>query len=192
VSTSSDNLVSDQLAAQIDLAEARLAALRSCLDGAVDDGTRRRLEARATGISDRCTALRTTVRHADVIPIGTPTAVEDLAATLDTLEADLDAAIQNESSLSMAAADRQARAWRGRTDRLRVQAALGIMEMKDDLERLVRRLKHVRAAVLVELRDAAGDARGGVEELRADMEAVIGDVRRAVDRAVDAIAGPMP
>ena len=192
MSTSSDNLVGDQLAAQIDLAEARLAAFRSCLDGVVDDGTRHRLEARASGVSHRCTALRTIVRHSDVIPIGTPIAVEDLAATLDTLEADLDAASQKEPSLYLAAADRQARAWRGRTDRLRVQAALGIMEMKDDLEHLVRRLEHVRAAVLVELRDAAGDARGGGEVLRADMEAVVGDVRRAVDRAVDAIAGPMP
>ncbi len=192
MSTSSDNLVGDQLAAQIDLAEARLAAFRSCLEAAADDSARHRLEARATGVGRRCTALRTTVREADVIPIGTPTAVEDLAATLDTLEADLDAATQKEPSLYGAAADRQARAWRGRADRLRVQAALGIMEMKDDLEGLVRRLDHVRAAVLVELRDAAADTRGGVEELRADMEEVVGDVRRAVDRAVDAIVQPMP
>lgn len=188
----SASLVDDQLAAQIDVAEARLAAFLTCLDEVSDQSIRRRLTVRAEGVDRRCSTLRATVGEPTPIPIGTPTAVEDLGATMDTLEADLDAATQVEAGPYKAAADRQARAWRGRTDRLRVQAALGVMELKDDLEGLARRLDHVRASALVELREAVSDARDGVEDVRGDMEEVLGDLRRAVDRAVGAIGDPAP
>lgn len=189
MASNSDSLVDERLVAQIEVAEHRLRAFRAHLDDA-DDETRARLLDRADGFEERCARLRTTLSDVRPVPIGTPTAVQDLGAAMDTLEADRDAAIEAEPVAYLAAVDRQARAWQSRTDRLRVQASLGVMELKDDFEALARRLDHVRAAAMVELNEVADDTRHAVEDLRDDMEQVVNDIRRAIDRAVDAIGGP--
>lgn len=75
MSTTSGSLVSRRLAAQIDLAETRLPAFGARLADA-DLATGERLRKRAEGVEHRCTRLRTTVREADPIPIGTPNAVD--------------------------------------------------------------------------------------------------------------------
>lgn len=62
------------------------------------------------------------------------------------------------------------------------------MEARDDLDDLNQRLDRVRGEVLVQLHSAVDDSRNLVTDLRADVEDVLGDVRRAVDRVASGLS----
>lgn len=115
------------------------------------------------------------------------TAVEDLGAAVDALDADLSAIQADEPAGYEEAIDRQVRAWRTRIDRLWLHGHLASMEAQDELEALAQRLEDVRAHVLGDLHDTARDARATVTDLRSDMEKVLVDVRKAVEDASAAL-----
>lgn len=143
--------------------------------------------ARSTAIMERCDELKAHIIEWPEVEIGTANAVEDLSASVDTLEADFYAASEANADRYRSAVDRQLRAWRSRTDRLRLQSALATMELRDELEDIGHRLTDAREGVLVELRNAADDAKDVVIDLRVDVEEVLVDVRHAVERAAGAL-----
>lgn len=183
---STKKTVRDQLLAQIELAQDRLRDLKGELADLSTEG-RAAASAQIENIGARCGALREQIQERPEVQIGTATAVEDLSDAVDTLEADLDASGEAERDRYRSTVDRQLRAWRGRAERLRLQASLGTMDARDDLEHAVKRVTDARAAVLVELREAAHDARDVVVDLRNNVEEVLVDVRHAVERAADAL-----
>ncbi len=176
----------DQLLAQINLSKRRLGRFAEGLAGRAETD-RARFAPQIAAVADRADQLAQRVTSWHEVEIGIATAVEDLSASVDTLEADAAAAFGPESYDT--ALDRQVRWWRGRLDRLRLQGTLAAMEADDDFERLTHRLEQARAVALVELERATGDSSAVVVDLRRDVENVLGDVRRAVNRASAALTG---
>ena len=183
---SSDNRLRDQLIAEIDLSMARLTDLRDHLTASPAE-LREAFEDRVAQISHGAEDLADEVREWVQVRVGTPSAVEDLTHAVDTLEADLDAAGDAETGNYRARLDRQLRAWRARADHLRIQEALAEMELRDELEGIGSRLSAARSSALVELRGTADDAREVAVDLRDDLEEVLHDVRRVVERAAAAL-----
>ncbi len=176
----------DQLLAQINLSRRRLGWFAEGMaDRAETD--RARFAAQVASLSERADQLALRVTSWPEVEIGVATAVEDLSASVDTLEADAAAALGPERYDT--ALDRQVRWWLSRVDRLRLQGALAAMDATDDLNRLTHRLEQARAEALVELERAVGDSSAVVTDLRRDVEKVLVDVRRAVNRASATLIG---
>lgn len=188
MATSTDQ-VRDRLLAQVELAQHRVERFREHVVAAAPE-TRRTFAEQGRRLGDRCTLLADELRRSVTIEVGIATAVDDLGSAVDTLEADFEATSEADAVAYRSAVDRQLRAWRTRTDQLRVQTALGAMELRDELEGVGDRLSEARSGVLFELRQAADDTREVVVDLRDDVENVLVDVRHAVERAVDALARP--
>lgn len=178
--------VQDRLLAQLDLAEERLDRFARQLEQA-SERSQERFSQRLDRVTARIHSLAEQVREISPISDSTEAAVEDVNAAVDTLEADLDAAVSEESEGYRAVLDRQLRSWRARTEHLRLQSALGSMGIRDDLEELGNRLNRARSAALVELQRATRDSKEAVVEVRDDLEQVLTDVRHAVERVADSL-----
>lgn len=153
-------------------------------DDAPADGD---LNERVEALVGRCTELDDQLRSWTEVEVGMLTAVEDLGAAVDALDADLSATQADEPAGYEEAIDRQIRAWRTRIDRLRLHGHLASLEAREEFEALARRLDDVRAQVLDDLHGSAKDARATVTDLRADVEKVLVDVRKAVEDAAVAL-----
>ncbi len=173
----------DRLLAHVRRTQQRLDALSGRID-ALDEQDRSAVGPEHAALTTRCEDLTEEIRSWTEVEVGLPTAVEDLEAALDTLEADLEALEPAETRDRQLAIDRQVRAWKRRVEWLRLQGTLGTMEARDDLEGLINRLDGVRGDVLVELQAAAEDSKTAVVDLRRDVEKVLVDVRRAVNRII--------
>lgn len=182
--TSTNMSVQDRLLAQLDLAEDRLSQFSDRLTEA-SERSQKRFSERMDRVNARCHDLAEQIRSSSVVTVGTETAIEDLGAAVDTLEADLDAVSEAESDRYRSALDRQLRTWRSRTEHLRLQSSLGAMEIREDLEDLGSRLARARSGALVELKRAASDTKEVVVDVRDDLEDVLNDVRHAVERVAD-------
>ena len=182
----SSSSIQDQLLAQLDLADERLERFQTRLTRA-SERTQERFESRVERITKRAKGLSEQIRGSSIVADRTESAVEDLGAAVDTLEADLEAVDEDETAAYRSAVDRQLRTWRARTDRLRLQTSLGTMDIRDDLEDLGHRLATARAGALLELRRAAADTKGVVIDVRNDLEEVLSDVRRGVERVADSL-----
>lgn len=174
----------DQLLAQVQLTRTRLGQFADRLEALEGDAPPALVE-QAESLGERAEAIEKEIASWQEVEVGVPTAVEDLAASVDSLEADLDAAEPAEAAAYEIALDRQVRSWKSRLDRFRLQRALGRMEARDDLEDLSRRLDHVRGEVLVQLQNAVDDSKDLVIDVRDDVEEVLADVRRAVERVAE-------
>ena len=172
----------DRLMATIVLAEKRLIHLGEQV-GALDDESGQALEPQIAELRERCDHLRAEVASWAEVEIGMPSAIDDLVAETDALEADVDSLREETAAGYEVAVDRQIRVWRAQMDRLRVQGALGAMEARDDVDQLLQRVDHVRGAALVELQQALDDSKELVADLRDDVEEVLADVRNLVRRA---------
>lgn len=188
MTTSSRHQAHDRLLARVRLTERRLARLGTELS-VDDDLPDSELSERVEELTGRCGELSDKIRSWSEAQIGVNTAVEDLAAAVDTLETDLLAARATEPAGYAEAIDRQVRAWRTRIDRLRLQGGLASMEARDELEALTNRLEDARATVLDDLQSVVGDAKETVVDLRSDVEQVLVDVRKAVEHAAAALTG---
>ncbi|MDH3682546.1 MAG: hypothetical protein OEV40_21645 [Acidimicrobiia bacterium] len=177
----------DQLVAQVRLTKKRLEQFTDRLQ-ALDEDAPAELVEQAGSLGGRAEELESEILSWEEVEIGVPTAVEDLAASVDSMEADLDAAESAEAAAYEVALDRQVRAWKTRLDRFRLQGALGRMEAKDDLGELSQRLDHVRGEVLVQLHNAVDDSKDLVTDLRDDVEEVLADVRRAIERVASSLS----
>ena len=178
----------DQLLAQVELTQRRLAELTEKLESYGDE-VRKAFTDQIETLDGRCQSLKSKVSSWPEVEVGVPTSVADLAAAVDAIEADLAAAIESIGPRYELAMDRQMRTWRARLDALRLQGALGAMETRDDLEGLSHRVDQARIGVLMELQNALGDSKDVVVDLRNDVEEVLVDVRHAVERAVAALTG---
>ena len=176
----------DQLLADLELTSSRLQAFDILLDD-VKPKTREPFVQQHSRLALRCSELHDQLESRPEVKIETAYAIEDLGAAVDGLEADLDATRHADPMNYRAAVDKQLRSWRSRTDWLRLQGALASMEVCDDLDNVGNRLSHARAGVLVELREAAGDTKHLVTDVRDDVEAILVDIRHAVERAADAL-----
>lgn len=176
----------DSLLKRVRLTERRLSRISTELD-ADDALAESDLKERVDALAGRCAELANQLRSWTEVEIGMLTAVEDLGAAVDALDADLSATQADEPVSYEEAIDRQVRAWRTRIDRLRLHGHLASMETRDELEALTQRLEDVRAQVLDDLHDTARDARAAVTDLRADVEKVLVDVRKAVEDAAAAL-----
>ncbi|MEM9608355.1 MAG: hypothetical protein AAGA99_13095 [Actinomycetota bacterium] len=139
-------------------------------------------------LTARCAELADDLRHWTEVEVGMLTAVEDLGAAVDALDADLAASDTDERSGYEEAVDRQVRTWRSRIDRLRLHGHLGSLEARDELDALVDRLEEARAMVFEDLHDAADDSQAIVTDLRADVEKVLVDLRNVVEHAAAALS----
>ena len=182
--TSTNMSVQDRLLAQLDLAEERLTRFSDRLAEA-SEKSQQRFSERLDRVTVRVHDLAEQIRQSSVVTVGTETAIEDLGAAVDTLEADLDAVSEAETDRYRSAVDRQLRIWRSRTEHLRLQSSLGAMEIREDLEELGSRLARARSGALVELKRAASDTKEVVVDVRDDLEDVLADVRHAVERVAD-------
>lgn len=191
----------DELLAQMRVTDQRLRRFRNRLVAAEVETDLRFIE-RVDELQLRCDGLAAELKTWTEVEIGTPTAVDDLAAAVDAIEADFEAVMSPPSDWERfeTTLDRQVRVWRGRIDRLRLQAMLGTMEGVDELEELLPRLDRARSVALIELhnvtedgRQVAGDVRRDVEatmlDVRKNVEDVVADVRRAVERAASTLTG---
>jgi septal ring factor EnvC (AmiA/AmiB activator) len=172
----------DRLQAHVQMAEGRLDAM----SGRIEDLEEQDVAAigdRAETLATQCQDLKREIASWTEVEIGVLTSVEDLESAVDTLEADLDALMPAQSPEHELAIDRQVRAWKRRVDWLRLQGALGTMEARDDLGDLTRRLGAVRGDVLVELQNAVSDSKNVAVDVWIDVEKVLADVRRAVEKA---------
>jgi len=178
----------DQLLARVNLALRRVLRLADEIEA---DHHFRESEfaERVADLERRCRDRTDVIRRWTEVEVGAQTAVEDLGAAVDALEADLAAARATEPSDYEEAIDRQIRSWRTRIDRLRLQGALASMESRDELEQLAHRLEDTRTAVLADLQDLVGDAKQTVIDLRNDSETVLVDVRKTVEHAAAKLAG---
>ena len=178
----------DRLLTRVNLAHRRVLRLADELeaDECLCDGE---LAERAAELAARCRTRSDMIRGWTEVEIGAQTAVEDLAAAVDALEADLAAARATEASGYEEAIDRQVRSWRTRIDRLRLQQGLASMEARDEMDDVVHRLEEARATVLQDLQSVVGDAKQTVIDLRDDVEVVFGDVRRTVEHAAAKLTG---
>lgn len=173
----------DQLLADLELTSSRLQAFDILLDD-VKPKTREPFVQQQSRLALRCSELHDQLESRSEVKIETAHAIEDLGAAVDGLEADLDVTRHAVPMNYRAAVDKQLRSC---TDWLRLQGALASMEVRDDLDDVGNRLSHARAGVLVELREAAGDTKHLVTDVRDDVEAILVDIRHAVERAADAL-----
>jgi hypothetical protein len=178
----------DQLLAQVELTQRRLADLTEKLE-TYSDEVRQAFTDQIEALDERCQNLITRVSSWTEVELGISTSVADLASAVDAIEADLAARIESIGPRYELAMDRQMRTWRTRLDSLGLQGALGAMEAREDLEGLSHRVEAARIGVLMELQNALGDSKDVVVDLRNDVEEVLVDVRHAVERAVAALAG---
>jgi hypothetical protein len=176
----------DQLLADVELASARL---RSFDDGLEEVSIKLRypFQQRHAQIAERCSELKRQIIEWPEVKFGTATAIEELSQALDALDSDFDASKNADPISYRAAVDRQLRAWRSRSDWMKVQSTLASMEIGEDLDEVGQRLTKARAGVLVELHGANEDAKELVVGLRDDIEGVLVDIRHAVERAADAL-----
>jgi len=184
--TTESMTVQDRLLAQLELAEERLDRFAAQLDKA-SERSQERFSEQLERVLARSHSLADQVRNVSPVSDTTEAAVEDVNAAVDTLEADLDAAGSDATERYRAVVDRQLRSWRARTEHLRLQSALGSMEVRQDLEELGTRLNRARSGALVELQRAARDSRDVVVDVRDDLEHVLTDVRHAVERVADSL-----
>ncbi|MGI9603177.1 MAG: hypothetical protein ACR2QE_14920 [Acidimicrobiales bacterium] len=184
--SSSSPTVQDRLLAQIDLAENRLDRFAAQLARG-SERSQARFADRLERITARVHDLAGQIKDSSAFEVETETAVEDLGAAVDALEADLKASGEAEKDSYTDALDHQLRIWRSRTDRLRLQSSLGAMEIREDLEELGQRLDRARSGALVELKRAAGDTKEVVVDVRDDLENVLTDVRHALERVADSL-----
>lgn len=178
----------DRLRTRVNLALRRASRLADELD-ADESLSDSEFAERANELAERCRARADMVDSWTEVEIGAQTAVEDLAAAVDALEADVAAARATEPSGYEEAVDRQVRSWRTRIDRLRLQSGLASMDARDEMDEVVHRLEETRATVLQDLQNVVGDAREIVIDLRNDAEVVFGDVRRTVEHAAAKLTG---
>lgn len=176
----------DRLMAQIKQSQRRLEKFGERCE-AMGEETAAAFRVRLEDLRERSSKLLDRAASWTEIEIGLPTAIADLRSAVETLEADADAATDTDASTYQDVVDRQLQAWRGRVDHLRLQGALGAMEIKDDLSEVTSKLEHARGGALVELQQALGDSKGLVEGVRGNVEEVLGDVRHAVERAAAAL-----
>jgi ElaB/YqjD/DUF883 family membrane-anchored ribosome-binding protein len=186
MTTPTHRSVRDQLVAEIELVSERLETLQSRI-AAESVEVRDRFEGRTRQIAERAERLAATTKDWMAVKIGSAGAIEDLGDAVDAIEADLDAARETTAANYRSRLDRQLRVWRSRAERLRVQEALAELELRDDLGAVSGRLRDARARALVELRRTGADAKETVIDLRGDLDELLDDARRVVDRAVDAL-----
>ncbi len=178
--------VTDQLQSQVELARHRLDWYREGLLDAAEH-TQEAFDESAERIRERCDDISEALADRSEVDTRTAGAVDDLGLAVDTLEADTEASRQTLAAGYRRAVDRQARAWKSRADQLRLQSALGGMDVRDELAAAGHRLDAARAGVLVELRSAADDTRELLVDVRDDVEEVLVDVRHLVERFADAL-----
>ncbi len=176
----------DQLVAEIDLVNERLQTVQSRI-AAGSAELRERFEGRTAQIAERAEQLAATTKDWMAVKVGSAGAIDDLGDAVDAIEADLDVAEETSIDRYRSRVDRQLRVWRSRAERLRVQEALAELELRDDLAAVSRRLRDARSRALVDLRRTGADAKETVIDLRDDLEELLRDARRVVDRAVDAL-----
>lgn len=176
----------DRMVAEVDLVRERLETLQSRIVAGSTD-LRERFEGRTRQVAERADQLAANTKDWMAVKVGSLGAIEDLGDAVDAIEADLDAALGTGTADYRSRVDRQLRVWRSRADRLRVQEALAELELRDELASVSGRLRDARAQALVELRRTGTDAKETVIELRDDLDRLLHDARRVVDRAVDAL-----
>ncbi len=184
MTTTSRHSTHDRLLARVRLTEGRLTRIQGELG---DGGPADELTGRVNLLLVRCDDLAEQIQGWDEVEVGTLNAVEDLGAAVDTVEADLTAALATEPANYAEALDRQVRVWRARVDRLRLQGGLASMDAHDELESVAKRLESVRDTVLDDLREVAEDARRTVADLRSDVGRMLADMRETVEHAAATI-----
>ena len=172
----------DQLQAKVQLIERRIDGLNQRIEDLAEE-VGSSMKDRAGVLLERSRALRATIADWAEVKVGVPSEVEGLSADVDAIEADIDAATPQEVAGYEVAVDRQLRVWRGRLDHLRLQRTLAAMEARDDLEALGDRLDTARGDALVELQSAAAGSKDLVADVRRGLEGILGDVRRAAEKA---------
>jgi ribosome assembly protein YihI (activator of Der GTPase) len=186
VTPSTRHQTHERLLGRVRLSERRLTRLATELD-ADEDLKESELRSRVDELLARCSDLSDRIHSWNEVEVGALTAVEDLAAGVDSLQTDLLAARATERADYEEAVDSQVRVWRTRVDRLRLQRELASMEAREELEALTHRLEDARSGALDDLQGLVGDARKTVVDLRSDMEQVFVDVREAVEHAAAAL-----
>ncbi|MFW2382431.1 MAG: hypothetical protein ACN4GZ_11790 [Acidimicrobiales bacterium] len=178
----------DRLQADLRLLERRIRELGARIAGWTGDIVAHYSD-RLEELSNTLHELSDDVDAWEEVEVGKPTRVTHLSEEIDSLEADFRAATEEHAPDYELAMDHQLRNWRSRLDAVRLQGVLGSMELRDDLEELVRRLDTARAGALIELQDVVDDGGGAVVDLRDDIEEVLIDVRHGLERAYTAIFG---
>ncbi len=172
----------DRLQADLKLLERRIQELGSRIadwTGELAGHYSERLEALSTTLHE----LSDDIDAWDEVEIGKPTRISHLSEEVDSLEGDFRAAIEDHAPSYELAMDQQVRNWKSRLDAVRLQGVLGSMELRDELGELVDRLEHVRGGAMIELQNAIDEGGGAVVDLRDDLEEVLVDVRRGLEKA---------
>lgn len=180
--------VGDELVAELELVIGRLEEFRDRATDAPLD-VRARFEEQVSALSTRAEELSDRIRSWVEGRTGSAAEVDDLTNAVDALEADLAAVEAGDRMSYRTRLDRQLRTWRARVDHLRLQESLGQMELRDELDAAGSRLGAARSRALVELRGTSADAKDVVIDLRDDVEDLLRDVRRVIERAADALRG---
>ncbi len=174
--TTHDESTETPLAA-LDLVDRRIAQLDRRLDTATaEDQERTRLHLGT--ISARNQQLRGSLSIAD--PDHTIEVTHALLRVLDSLESDLHFVSFPDLYPELDRLERQVRGWLGSVDDLRVQAALGRMEARDDIEQLVQRSRSAWHQVTESLALANVDSKRVVH----DVGIVVHDLRDAARHIV--------
>lgn len=163
--------------AMLDLVASRVAQLDGRLDTATPED-RERTRLHLGTISARNQQLRESLPIAD--PDHTIEVAHALLRVLDSLESDLHFVAFPELYPELDRLERQVRSWIGSVDNLRVQAALGRMNARDDVENLVDRSRGAWHRVAVALSVANRDGK----QVAHDVGEVVHDLRDAARHIV--------
>ncbi|MGA7271226.1 MAG: hypothetical protein WB239_09160 [Acidimicrobiia bacterium] len=112
---------------------------------------------------------------------GTAQAVEALREEVARLDRKVDA-------LSARVTDTVMRGWEARIDQLQLQAALGRMEMRDEVEPRIQRLRNAFEAARSQLTPIPGMVSDVLEDTSADLSPVIDQLERAYKDAKAAMS----
>ncbi len=116
----------------------------------------------------------------DVAMSGTSEAVEALREEVARLDRKVDA-------LSVRMTDMVMKGWEARIDQLQVQAALGRMEVQDDLEPRIERLRKAFEAARIQLSPIPSMVGDVLEDTSADLRPIFDQLDRAYKDAKEAI-----
>ncbi len=162
----------DSLTSILDLVERRINAARGRLDE-VSSEVRERTDELLDAIANRAEDLRRTIE--DIEPEDRMYAASGLLGLLDSIDMDLDA-MPHDTADRFDRLERRARSWLGSLENVRVQAALGRMETRDEVDSLADRGRHAWHRAVQNVSDAGED----IEHATSDLGAVVGDIRDMV------------
>jgi hypothetical protein len=111
---------------------------------------------------------------------------DDLKTRIEALEARLDQVEQD-------SVDNRLEQFRGRIDDLKIQSALAKLDARDEVKAALDALDHAWREVRNRVEHAAAEARTGTGSARTTMTAsarsAFGDLRGALDKAVESLRG---